>query len=96
MKLAPLYALETRGTHAVLYLRSPLSAEQAREAMRACHALPPGVRWLRIDMRALSFYEALAMEEIARQLRPWRESREGGTRVDLPGVPMSFEVLAAC
>jgi hypothetical protein len=31
---------------------------------------------------------------ISQRLRPWRDTREGSTRVDLPGVPVSFEVLA--
>lgn len=95
MTLAPLFALETHGTSAVLYLRNPLNVSSAAEAMDVCDSLPLGVRRLRVDMRSLSLYEADAIDEITRRLGAWREARNGSTRLDIPGVPVSFEVLAA-
>jgi hypothetical protein len=94
MKAEPLYAFEVYGGAATLYLRSTLSLRCASEAMHACDKLPPEVRRLRVDMRAVRICDARAVDVISQRLRPWRDTREGSTRVDLPGVPVSFEVLA--
>ncbi|HEX2718522.1 MAG TPA: hypothetical protein VHM67_12645 [Gemmatimonadaceae bacterium] len=95
MTLAPLFMLETHGTGAVLYLRNPLSDAGAREAMDACDALPPAVSRLRVDMRSLSLHDVGAVDAITARLGRWRGARNGSTRLDMPGVPVSFEVLAA-
>lgn len=90
----PIYSLEIFGLNATLYLNGPLSLSRAAEVMVVCHQLPGEVRRLRIDMRGVDARDERALDHISRGLRPWRDARDGSTRVDLPAVPVSFSVLA--
>lgn len=78
------YDLESHGSGATLYLTGALSIAGARTALAAVHELPHRVRALRIDMRGIRLFDPAALHLLAAQLRDWRGSRSGITRVKLP------------
>lgn len=86
------FALEVFGNNAILYLKGFLTTGRAIEAMDACERLPAHVTSLRVDMRRVERGDGRGMDHVALRLRPWRDSRAGMTRIDLPHVPMSFAV----
>lgn len=88
------FTIEMAGSAATLYLSGGLTMYLAARTLDECRRLPPGIRHLRIDMRAVRVVEGMAVAAIAHGLRPWRDDRNGSTRVDLPDAPVSFEVLA--
>lgn len=88
------HSLEMSGGSATLYLNGSLTLDRALQALDACRLLPGHVRRLRVDMRAINVVDAVAVTAISKGLRSWRGDRNGSTRVDLPGAPVSFEVLA--
>lgn len=88
------FSLETFGRSATLYVGGPLTRRQAHDVMDACGTLPLHVRHLRVDLRKVQPHDHGALRIISRGLRPWREHRQGSTRIDLPGAPVSFFVGA--
>jgi ABC-type transporter Mla MlaB component len=88
----PSFSLEVFGSNAILYLRGLLTTRIAVQAMTACESLPPQVKNLRIDMRRVERADGRGVDHVALRLRPWRELRDGTTRIDLPYVPMTFSV----
>lgn len=88
----PSFSLEVFGSNAILYLRGFLTTRRAVLAMSACEALPGHVKHLRIDMRRVERGDGRGVDHVGLRLRPWRESRGGSTKIDLPHVPVSFAV----
>ena len=86
------FSLEVFGSNAILYLRGFLTTRIAVQAMTACESLPLQVKNLRIDMRRVERGEGRGVDHVGLRLRPWRELRDGTTRIDLPHVPMTFSV----
>ena len=78
------YDLESHGSGATLYLTGALSVAGSRLALEAVQGLPHRVRALRIDMRGIRLFDPDALHLLAGQLRDWRRSRSGITRVKLP------------
>lgn len=86
------FSLETFGRSATLYVGGSLTRRQAHEVVEACTTLPLHVRHLRVDLRKMQPHDHGTLHIISRGLRPWREYRQGSTRLDLPGAPVSFFV----
>lgn len=89
------FSIEMAGGSATIYLNGRLTLYLAARTLHECGRLPPLIRHLRIDMRAVRVPDGIAIASIAQGLRRWRDERNGATRIDLPHVPVSFAVLAA-
>jgi len=84
MELRLHHVLEAHPGGATLYLTGALSVADAIRAMRACDVLPAGVRALRLEMRGVELFDAVAVAAVVASLREWRRRRGGVTRVDVP------------
>ena len=78
------YFLEAHHDAATLYVTGSLSIAGVIAAMHRCDELPPRVRALRVDLRAIQGVEPGALDAVAFTTRRWRDLREGSTRIDPP------------
>jgi hypothetical protein len=78
------HTLEAHPGGATLYLTGALSLAGARRALRACDALPAGVRTLRLEMRRVELFDPAAVAAVTLTLREWRVRRGGATSMDVP------------
>ena len=85
--LPPLQStLESHGRAATLYLHGTLHPHDVVRAFRACYTLPPAVRRLRVDLRAVDATLPAAADTVAILVAAWEQARRGIATVDLPAV----------
>lgn len=76
------YQIEQGIESATLYLSGVVAHTNAIATLaEVCHALPAGVRTLRLDLNATRHVSADAMEAIGVMLCEWREARAGDFRM---------------
>ena len=85
--LPPLQStLESHARAATLYLHGTLHPHDAVRAFRACYTLPPAVRRLRVDLRAVGPALPAAARTVAILVAGWERDRRGVATVDPPAA----------
>src|SRR3979490_3409502 len=84
------YQLELAGTTATLYVAGGLDHQSVPTLLELCRLLPPHVRTLRLDLRAIGTMSAEATGAVRLLLRDWRDSRHGEFRLS------TSHLLATC
>lgn len=75
------YQLEQTSESATLYLAGGLSRDDAPSLLAICDSLPRTVGILRLDLRAMGYLSADAMDVIRGLLRHWAANRGGEFRL---------------
>lgn len=75
------YQIEQTNECATIYLAGGLTRCDARTLQTVCKALPPTIRTLRLDLRAIGSLSADGMDSIRQVLRYWASSRGGEFRL---------------
>lgn len=88
------FSVEMHARSATLYVRGAMSVGGALRALRACHALPPQIRTLRVDLHGVRLYDPMAVDAFIALLRDWRAARAGLTRVEMPRRQMLYAAAA--
>ncbi len=78
--VGPSFDIESHRLTATLYVHRPLGVADLRDVRIACALLPPEVRQLRIDARALAGADVKTRGILHAVLRYWRRTR-GAERV---------------
>lgn len=78
---APSFDIESHQLTATLYLHRALAGADLRDVRIACALLPPEVRLLRIDARALAEAGRRTREVLREVVRNWRRTRGGGVEL---------------
>ena len=79
------------GASATIYLNGGLPADRIAELRKACDALPPSVRVLRVQLMAATNVDALPLS-IGEVLRHWRETRRKAFHLVLTAARLSGEM----
>ncbi len=75
--VGPSFDIESHRLTATLYVHRPLGVADLRDVRIACALLPPEVRQLRIDARALADADSRTWGILHDVLRHWRRMRGG-------------------
>ena len=77
-------SVEANAVSATAYVTGPLTVSLAARAIMACRALPPAVRGVRVDLRAVSVVDGHALTMLESYILDWRAERRGVSRVVYP------------
>jgi hypothetical protein len=79
--------MEAHARGATAYVCGPLNPCVAARTILGCRMLPPHVRHVRVDLRAVTVcnIDALVMLEVL--LLEWSSERRGVTRIEYPRIP---------
>lgn len=75
------YQLELAGEAATLYITRTIGDHNVSTLAAECQNLPPHVRTLRVDMRAVGTMTSDALRAVRTLLQSWRERRHGEYRL---------------
>lgn len=75
------YQLELAGEAATLYIGGQLADTHVSTLSAVCGELPPHVRTLRLDMRAVGSMTADATRAVRILLQRWRDAHQGQVRL---------------
>lgn len=75
------FQLELAGESATLYLHGSLNHGSRTAMLEACAALPPSVRTLRLDLRAIRVMTAEVTGVVRQVLAQWRDGGRGEFRL---------------
>ena len=81
------YQLEQTNESATLYLAGGLAQADAPALLALCDSLPKSVTVLRLDLRAIGYLSADAIDVIRRLLRRW-DANERSAGGDVPVAQM--------
>jgi hypothetical protein len=73
--------VESNVVAATAYVTGPLTIPVAARAIMACRALPPGVRRVRVDVRAVTVCDSRALAMLDSYIADWRMERRGSAAV---------------
>ena len=77
-------SVEAHAPAATAYITVPLAASVAARAIMACHSLPPAIRGVRVDLRAVSVCDVDALIMLEAHIVEWSAERRGVSRVVYP------------
>ena len=77
-------SVEANTVAATAYVTGPLTVGIVGRAIMACRALPPAVRGVRVDLRAVSVCDFRALTMLESYILDWRSERRGVSRVVYP------------
>ena len=77
-------SVEAHASAATAYVTGPLTASVAARAIMVCHSLPPAIRGVRIDLRAVSVCDVDALVMLEAHIVEWSADRRGVSRVVYP------------
>ncbi|HEY5415080.1 MAG TPA: hypothetical protein VIK41_09665 [Gemmatimonadaceae bacterium] len=77
-------SMEAHARGATAYICGPLNASIAARTILACRALPPHVRGVRVDLRAVTMCDVDALMMLEVLLLEWRSERHGVSRIVYP------------
>ena len=76
--------IEASTVAATAYVAGPLTISLVARAILACRALPPDVRGVNVDLRAVSVCDFNALTMLESYILDWRAMRRGMSRVVYP------------
>jgi hypothetical protein len=77
-------SIEANTAAATAYVNGPLTVGLVARAITACRALPPAIRGVRVDLRAVSVCDFRALTMLEAYILDWRFERRGVSRVVYP------------
>jgi hypothetical protein len=79
-------SVEANVAAATAYLTGPLTLGLVARAIMACRAVPPAIRGLRVDLRAVSVCDFRALTMLESYIVDWGSDRRGVSRVVYPRI----------
>jgi hypothetical protein len=90
------FQLEQTSESATLYLAGRLTLADGPALLAACDSLPTTVSTLRLDLRALGYLSAEAIDVIRRLLRHWSAERRGEFRLSTSHLMATYRPAEPC
>ena len=97
MRFKSRLSVEAHDCAATIYVSGPLTAAVAARAIFACRTLPAALRGVRVELRAVSVWDADALVMLEVLLVDWSAERHGASRIAYPPVtPRDAFVASPC